>query len=168
MHSKVNFRVHACTNNYLRCMKCEVHKHEQKHVIRCMKKCVPRFLILAALINFEINFLSELFFYMPKKWRQKLKYPENKKSFWGEIKSVFHHFKETFSDKKLSQTLEYTFNEAYATQSEHWPLKKLNRNAQYAMRSLLWNKLLGINLLVSKLPLFHIFLEFNFLKIYLC
>ena len=158
-----------CTsNNYLRCMKCEVHKHEQKHVIRCMKKCVPRFLILAALINFEINFLSELFFYMPKKWRQKLKYPENEKSFWGEIKSVFHHFKETFSDKKLSQTLEYTFNEAYATQSEHWPLKKLNRNAQYAMRSLLWNKLLGINLLVSKLPLFHIFLEFNFLKIYLC
>ena len=105
---------------------------------------------------------------MPKKWRQKLKYPENKKSFWGEIKSVFHHFKETFSDKKLSQTLEYTFNEAYATQSEHWPLKKLNRNAQYAMRSLLWNKLLGINLLVTKLPLFHIFLEFNFLKIYLC
>ena len=87
---------------------------------------------------------------MPKKWRQKLKYPENKKSFWGEIKSVFHHFKETFSDKKLSETLEYTFNEAYATQSEHWPLKKLNRNAQYAMRSLLWNKLLGINLLVIK------------------
>ena len=131
-------------------MKCEVHKHEQKHVIRGMKKCVPRFLILAALINFEINFLSELFFYMPKKWRQKLKYPENKNSFWGEIKSVFHHFKETFSGKKLSQTLEYTFNEAYATKSEHWPLKKLNRNAQNAMRSLLWNKLLGINLLVIK------------------
>ena len=29
---------------------------------------------------------------MPKKSRQKLKYLENEKSFYDEIKSVFHHF----------------------------------------------------------------------------
>ena len=29
---------------------------------------------------------------MPKKSRQKFKYLENEKSFWNEIKSIFHHF----------------------------------------------------------------------------
>ena len=29
---------------------------------------------------------------MTKKSREKLKYLENDKSFWGEIKSIFHHF----------------------------------------------------------------------------
>ena len=31
-------------------MKCEVHEHVHKHVIRCTKKHVPRFLILEALL----------------------------------------------------------------------------------------------------------------------
>ena len=45
-------------------------------------------------IKFEINliFLIRPFWYMTKKSRQKLKYLENKRSFWGEIKSIFHHF----------------------------------------------------------------------------
>ena len=45
-------------------------------------------------INFETNLilLVKLFFYMTKKSRQKFKYPENEKGFWGEIKSIFHHF----------------------------------------------------------------------------
>ena len=45
-------------------------------------------------IKFEINliFLIKLFWYMTKKPRQKLKYHENEKSFWGEIKSIFDHF----------------------------------------------------------------------------
>ena len=45
-------------------------------------------------IVFEINliFLIKLFRYMTKKSRQKLKYLENEKSFWGEIKSIFYYF----------------------------------------------------------------------------
>ena len=45
-------------------------------------------------INFEIKLimLIKLFLYMTKKSRQKIKYLENEKSFWGEIKSIFHHF----------------------------------------------------------------------------
>ena len=45
-------------------------------------------------INFEIKLimLIKLFLYMTKKSRQKIKYLENEKSFWSEIKSIFHHF----------------------------------------------------------------------------
>ena len=45
-------------------------------------------------IKFEINltFLIKPFRYMTKKSRQELKNLENKKSFLGEIKSIFHHF----------------------------------------------------------------------------
>ena len=49
VHGKVHVRVHTCTNNYLRSKKCDVHNRKHKHVIRCTKKCVPRFLILEAL-----------------------------------------------------------------------------------------------------------------------
>ena len=37
-------------------------------------------------MKFEINliFLIKLFFYMTRKWRQKLKYLEYENSFWGE------------------------------------------------------------------------------------
>ena len=44
-------------------------------------------------IKFEINlaFLIKLLCYMTKKSRQKLKYLENEKSFWAEIKSIFPH-----------------------------------------------------------------------------
>ena len=46
------------------------------------------------ILNFEINliFLIKLIFYLTKKSRQKFKYLENKKSFQGEIKTIFHHF----------------------------------------------------------------------------
>ena len=46
-------------------------------------------------INFEINFifLIKPFFCMTKKSRQKHKYLENERSFQGEIKNIFHHFK---------------------------------------------------------------------------
>ena len=46
------------------------------------------------ILNFEINpiFLIKPFYYLTKMLRQKFKYLENKKSFWGEIKSNFHHF----------------------------------------------------------------------------
>ena len=43
--------VHTCTNNYLREAKFEVHNPVCKHVIRCTKKRVPRFLTLEALIK---------------------------------------------------------------------------------------------------------------------
>ena len=44
--------------------------------------------------NFVINliFLIKPFCYITKKLRQKIKYLENKKSFSGEIKSIFHNF----------------------------------------------------------------------------
>ena len=35
---------------------------------------------------------SNHFCYMTKKSWQKLKYVENEKSFWGEIKNIFHYF----------------------------------------------------------------------------
>ena len=41
---------------------------------------------------------------MTQKSRQKFEYLENKKSFQGEIKSVFHHFPRVFSCQRLSQT----------------------------------------------------------------
>ena len=45
-------------------------------------------------LKFEINliFLIKPFWYMTEKSRQKFKYNENEKSFWGEIKSIFHNF----------------------------------------------------------------------------
>ena len=46
-------------------------------------------------IKFEVNliFLIKPFWYTTKKSRQKLRrYLENKKSIWGETKSIFHHF----------------------------------------------------------------------------
>ena len=63
------------------------------------------------IINFEINliFLIKPFCYNAKKARQKLKYLENEKSFWGEI-SIFHHFWRVFSCQKLSETWQCTFN----------------------------------------------------------
>ena len=49
-YSKIfHVRVQACTNGYLTCTTCEVHDRVRKHVIRCTKKRVPRFLILVAL-----------------------------------------------------------------------------------------------------------------------
>ena len=45
-------------------------------------------------IHFEINlsFLIKPFSYMTRKSRQKFKYFENEKRFYGEIKSIFHPF----------------------------------------------------------------------------
>ena len=62
-------------------------------------------------IKFEINFISlvKLFCYMTKKSRQNFKYLENEKSFWGVIKSIFHHFYRAFNCQKLSQTKECAF-----------------------------------------------------------
>ena len=58
-------------------------------------------------INFEIDltFLVKAFFYMTKKSRQELEYLENKKSFLGGIKCIFHKCLKAFSRQKLSQTL---------------------------------------------------------------
>ena len=60
--------------------------------------------------KFEIIFLIKPFCYMTKKSRQKFKYLENKKSFWGEIKSLFHHFYRALSCQKLYLTWVCIFN----------------------------------------------------------
>ena len=49
MHGEVHISVHVCTNDYLRCTKCEVHDRVHKHAIRSTKKRIPIFLILGAL-----------------------------------------------------------------------------------------------------------------------
>ena len=41
--------MHMCTNDYLRCSKCEVHDRVCKNVNKYTKKHVPRFLIFEAL-----------------------------------------------------------------------------------------------------------------------
>ena len=38
VHGEVHVSVHACTSDYLRCMKCEVRNRVCKLVIRCTKK----------------------------------------------------------------------------------------------------------------------------------
>ena len=40
--------------------------------------------------------LISCFFYMIKKSRQKFKYLDNEKSFYDELKSIFHHFQSAF------------------------------------------------------------------------
>ena len=62
--------------------------------------------------TFEISliFLINPFCYRTKKSRQKFKYFENGKSYWGKIKSNFHHFRRDFNCQKLSQTWECAFN----------------------------------------------------------
>ena len=55
---------------------------------------------------------------MTKMSRQKFKYLENKKSFWSEIKNIFHHFKRVFSCQKLSQTLEWAFKSKLYTEQD--------------------------------------------------
>ena len=62
-------------------------------------------------INFESNFifLIKAFFSMTKNSRQKLKYLENKKSFYDEIKGIFHNFQLASICQKLPRTWEFTF-----------------------------------------------------------
>ena len=58
-------------------------------------------------IKIEINliFLIKPFSYMAKKLGQKLKYLENGKSFWGEIKSIFSSFLKGFQLSKIASDL---------------------------------------------------------------
>ena len=60
MQGKVHVSIHACTNDYLRCTKCEVQNHVHKYVIRGTKKGVPKFLIFEALnyLNASFSFTS--------------------------------------------------------------------------------------------------------------
>ena len=62
-------------------------------------------------INFESNFifLIKAVFSMTKNSRQKLKYLENKKSFYDEMKGIFHNFQLASICQKLPRTWEFTF-----------------------------------------------------------
>ena len=64
-------------------------------------------------MKLALFFLIKPFRCMIKKSRQKLRYLENKKSFWGERKSIFHHFWRVFNCQKLSQTWECDFEGEY-------------------------------------------------------
>ena len=51
---------------------------------------------------------------MTKKSRQKIKYLENKKSFWDKIKNIFLRSWRAASCQNLSRTLEYAFNDQFS------------------------------------------------------
>ena len=53
----------------------------------------------------NLSLLIKPFFYITIEPRQRCKYVQNGKSFWHEIKSIFHKFWTAFSCQKLSQTL---------------------------------------------------------------
>ena len=68
MHGNIHISNHTSTNDYLRCTRYEVHyRHDRVHkqVVRCTKKCVPRFLILESLKNFLFIFLEKLVSKLP-------------------------------------------------------------------------------------------------------
>ena len=94
-------------------------------VIVCFPVCHP--------INFQIN-LSSCFFPWSKKSEQKLKYLQNKKSFLGEIKSIFHYFYRAFSCTKLSKTYRLTVRHLNGTiyyhSKESQDLKSINHEKQ--------------------------------------
>ena len=66
-------------------------------------------------MKFEINliFLIKSVCYVTKKSRQKFEYFENKKSFWGKLKTIFHHFLSiiirAFNCQNMFQTCGCTF-----------------------------------------------------------
>ena len=45
----------------------------------------------------DYAFSNQQFFHVTKKSWQKLKYLQNERSFWDEIKSIFHHFYRAFN-----------------------------------------------------------------------
>ena len=66
-------------------------------------------------IEINLIFLIKPFCYKTKKSRQKLKYLENKKSFWGELKSFIHRFWRAFNCQKLTQTCERAYKRLFLT-----------------------------------------------------
>lgn len=56
-----------------------------------------------------LTFLSSRFFCKTNMPGQKCKYLQNKKSFLGKMKSIFHHFQRVFSCGKTSQAREWAF-----------------------------------------------------------
>ena len=81
----------------------------------------------------NLNFLIKPFCYMTKKSRQKFKYLENEKRFWGEIKSIFYHFSSrAFSCQKLSQTWECTFKWLTRDKKKSISLYQLSLSGAYS------------------------------------
>ena len=59
------------------------------YLVRHWAICVLR---LPSIMKLTLMFQSSCFFYMIKKSRQKFKYLDNEKTFYDELKSIFHHF----------------------------------------------------------------------------
>ena len=55
--------------------------------------------VFQAVMSLIVNLIKP-FFIMNKTSRQTFQYRENEKSFYGEIKSIFHHFSRAFSYQK--------------------------------------------------------------------
>ena len=94
-------------------------------------------------IKFETTliFLIKLFCYLTKKSIQKFKCLENKKSFWGEIKSIFNHFESAFNCQKLSQTWEWVFHYVSPQGNVNTKLNlKVEEICRDCSATFLWNK----------------------------
>ena len=88
------------------------------YFLRYWAMCLVNFCFpFCDVMNSEINFifLIKPLFYMTKNLRQKIKCLENEKSFYSEIRSIFHHFYRAFSCQKMSEAWKCTINaEAYS------------------------------------------------------
>ena len=85
-----------------------------------------------------LNLLIKPFRYMTKTSRQKLKYLENEKSFWAEIKSIFHHLRTYLMDDLfLNQKTNKTFRMSYSLKYKHSKKKILYEKIN---DSVVWNK----------------------------
>ena len=90
---------------------------------------------------FILIFLIKLFCYLTKKSIQKFKCLENKKSFWGEIKSIFNHFQSAFNCQKLSQTWEWVFHYVSPQGNVNTKLNlKVEEICRDCSATFLWNK----------------------------
>ena len=94
-----------------------------------------------------MSFKSSRFFYITKNSRQKLKYLENEKRFYGELKSIFHHFQRAFIEtnkknlllegesltlinkicKTHHKTLQVVYHEYNKSYEEHLQLRDTHR-----------------------------------------
>ena len=137
MHCQVHLSVHAYTNDYLRCTKCEVHDRVRKYVIKCKKKCVPRFLTLEALIyHIKIKNQRAIINYKVRTATKKNKQKKNTHT---------HTHKRQFTELSIvggreddftlyySETKSQFFKNGFTTPQSYSPFLKETRNSYFCV-----------------------------------
>ena len=72
---------------------CSHYLYFSEYWATCVLRLFTNQAVASSNLKLPLSFLSSRFVTWLKKSRQKLQYLENKKSFLGELKSIFHHFK---------------------------------------------------------------------------